>query len=62
MPVEDAMRPSELKRVQELLADIERSTNMLKDELVKIRGREKNDKRIGKTLAEVFAEEGHHLS
>jgi len=56
------MRPSELKRVQELLADIERATNMLKDELVKVRGRENKAKQVGKTLAEVFAEEGNHLS
>ena len=34
------MKPSELKRVQQLLADIERSTNQLKDDLVKVRARE----------------------
>jgi len=34
------MKPTELKRVQELLADIERATNQLKDELVNIRARE----------------------
>jgi hypothetical protein len=37
------MTPSELKRVQELLADIERAANQLKDELVKIRGRESTE-------------------
>jgi GMP synthase PP-ATPase subunit len=56
------MRPSELKRVQELLATIERATSMLKDELVKVRGRENKAKQPGKTLAEVFTEEGNLLS
>jgi hypothetical protein len=34
------MKPSELKRVQQLLAEIERASNALKDELVKVRARE----------------------
>jgi hypothetical protein len=51
------MRPSELQRVQALLADIERAASQLKDELVNVRARERGKPPHGKTLAEVFADE-----
>ena len=35
------MTPSELQRVQALLADIERAASQLKDELVNVRARER---------------------
>mgnify|MGYP003659661285 CR=1 FL=1 len=38
---EKPMTPSELQRVQALLADIERAASQLKDELVNVRARER---------------------
>jgi hypothetical protein len=51
-PHDPPLRPSELKRVQELLSTIEIATNQLKDELVNVRAREDVKKKPGKTLAE----------
>jgi hypothetical protein len=55
------MRPSELQRVQALLADIERAATQLKDLLLNIRARERGKPSEGKTLAEVFADEENGL-
>ena len=55
------MRPSELQRVQALLADIERAATQLKDALVNVRARELGKPSEGKTLAEVFANEENGL-
>ena len=55
------MRPSELQRVQALLADIERAATQLKDALVNVRARENSNPQPGKTLAEVFADEENGL-
>jgi hypothetical protein len=47
-------RPSEFRRVQELLVTIERASNALKDELVNLRARGDVKK---KSWKEVFAED-----
>jgi hypothetical protein len=47
-------RPSEFRRVQELLSTIERASNALKDELVNLRARMDVKKKPWK---EVFAED-----
>jgi hypothetical protein len=51
------MKKGELQSVQEILADIERASNRLKDALVRIRAGGDVKKGAGKTLAEVFAAE-----
>tara|TARA_B100000949_G_scaffold128601_2_gene113421 strand:- start:1325 stop:1528 length:204 start_codon:yes stop_codon:yes gene_type:complete len=59
MPIQNdpPFRPSEFKRVQELLSTIEVATNQLKDELVHVRARGIT-KEPGKTLPkDVFCEE-----